>query len=269
MGTAIIIIAVFSIFSLICQNDAIEIGSGVFPSLAEIIGYKFNVFSHIYLAFLPCFIIFAYIFIHTSKNEEFIIVRYKDRFHYFKDKQLNIIKICVLYRLSEIGITIVIHGIAYFFAHSKSGYLDFLSEEFKQVFGIVQANIANQLLFSILLQVFLLFLYLFFSELLIILDQRIHNSAAVLAIVIGVDIVLLMTTKARFWIDDPYILSLLPNANTFLEFMFGNQAFSFSRMLWAAVYWILLIGFTIYYAFHAFTKHDYIYTAENEDQTIL
>lgn len=265
IGILMVIGAIFCFMSLSCQLDAVDLNGGILPSIAGLLAYKFNTFSYIYIGFLPCFIVFSYQFIHVSKYEEFVLSRFAKRGQYFLSKQLKYLKICVVYRLFELIITVIVYTISYLFAISKEAFWGEISENLKVAIGIPYSNVSNVFWLSITIQLLLLLLYFLFIEIILGLDIYFGNSVAVLAITCSVDIILLLTTKCKFWITDANILNLLPNYNFLFEFMFTDSMYSISRILLAYLYWVVIIGIMIYQTNRLCLRHDYIFIVDNED----
>lgn len=225
-NTIYIAFAVFCVFSVYFLNSTIKIASPEKPGLMDALIYSFNLYSNVFLCYLPLFLILEVAFFSQGKFNEYVLARYKSRAEYFWHKEFCAIKFCFSYRIIENAILVAIYCFCCLQSNFKGDFAAELSKNMQHFMCISEISARDTIIVFVFTFVTMLFLEMAFSQVVIILSESTLSPMSSTGITIGIDVCLLVGIKCYFWFSGSYFSKLLPHNNLFLQFIFRGSYIS-------------------------------------------
>lgn len=259
---------ILCLFGIRFLDSTVRIAYPENVSLMDALVYNFNTYSNVFLCYLPLFIILEAAFFSQGKFNEYVMIRYKNRFRYFLHKEIYALKFSFLYRLIE---NVIVSSIFLVFCIGRKSYCGVTSglsknmQRFMSLSGINRKETVAIFCFTF---VSMLFLELAFSQIIIITSETALSPVASVGIVLGVDILLLVIIKCYFWFSGFKISQILPHNNLFLQFIFGDSYFSkiesdIHLLVRPMVYQIIVLCILLIIVYWYISGRDFLYeTAE-------
>jgi hypothetical protein len=255
---------IFCLFSIQFLNSAIKIAYPENVSLMDVFTYNFNTYSNVFLCYLPLFIILEAAFFSHGKFNEYVMIRYKNRFWYFLHKEIYALKFSFLYRLIE---NVTVSFIYFVFCIGSNSYCSIISElskNIQQFMCLSRINREETVAIFCFTFISMLFLELVFSQIIIITSETALSPVASIGIALGADVFLLVIIKCYFWFSGFKISQILPHNNLFLQFIFRDSYISgiesdIHLLVRPMIYQIIVLCILLITMYLYISKRDFLY----------
>lgn len=119
-------------------------------------------------------------------------------------------------------------------------YLFLVSNETLTLFNLDRISDFNIYLVFAFAQIVLLLLYLFFAQIVNILDLIIKKHYIIISVSVFINFFFLVLIKADYWFETLYIKKYLPHHNAFLQYILRYEQVSIAGVFSTTIYWLIL-----------------------------